>query len=118
MSFNNPSRIRRRQFVKTAAAATVGSALAATQASAKEGAGRQPALIREENAKEGARDWQLTRVRVQAAKGGLPNEAYRSPWIEGYCSKQSVAAGEEIEFKVSTKPAARFIIEIFRNGYY
>src|SRR3982751_3318027 len=116
MSSNHTPRIRRRQFVKGAAAATITSALAAGKMRAASGLGRQPALVRNENAQEGARDWQLTRVRVQPAKGGLPNEAYRSPWIEGYCSKQSVAAGEEIEFKVSTKPAARFIIEIFRNG--
>ena len=35
--------------------------------------------VSEENAKEGSRDWQLTRVR---ADGGN----FRSPWIEGYCS--------------------------------
>jgi hypothetical protein len=77
-----------------------------------------PNTIQKENKREGARDWQLSRVRVQPAKGGLPGEAYRSPWIEGYCSKQSVAAGDEIEFKVGTNPASRFIIEVFRSGYY
>ena len=64
-----------------------------------------------ENRREGARDWQLTRVRHDPP-------GFRSPWIEGYCSKQSVAAGEEIEFFVSTSPAAKFQIEIFRMGYY
>ncbi|MCC6821531.1 MAG: hypothetical protein IT579_12430, partial [Verrucomicrobia subdivision 3 bacterium] len=44
-------------------------------------------VIREENAKAGALDWQLTRVRVDK------NE-FRSPLIEGYCSRQSVKAGE------------------------
>ena len=47
----------------------------------------------------GATDWQLTRVR---ADGG----GFRSPWIEGYCSKQSVKAGETIDIMVSTRPAA------------
>src|SRR5690348_14899462 len=44
-------------------------------------------LIREENQKPGATDWQLTRVRADRGR-------YRSPWIEGYCSKQSAKAGE------------------------
>ena len=38
--------------------------------------------------------------------------------IEGYCSKQSVAAGEKLQIMVSTQPAAKFQIEIFRTGYY
>ena len=68
-------------------------------------------LIAEENRRPGAVDWQLTRVR--ADKSG-----HRSPWIEGYCSKQSVKAGETIEIMVSTNPPRQFEIEIFRMGYY
>ena len=66
--------------------------------------------IAAENALPGTRDWQLTRMRLDKSGG------YRSPAIEGYCSKQSVAAGETIEFFVSTEPAASFQIEIFRMG--
>lgn len=65
-----------------------------------------------ENAKPGDRDWQLTRVRLDKSGG------YRSPAIEGYCSKQSVAAGESISFFVSTNPPVELQIEIFRMGYY
>lgn len=64
-----------------------------------------------ENAHPGATDWQLTRVRVDS-------EQYRSSWIEGYCSKQSVAAGESIDIMVSTDPPRPYRIEIFRMGYY
>lgn len=71
--------------------------------------GRGP--VAEENARPGATDWQLTRVRPDG--GG-----FRSPWIEGYCSKQSVAAGESIEIMVSTRPARPFRLEVFRMGYY
>lgn len=67
--------------------------------------------IRDENRKAGAKDWQLTRVRADGS-------GMRSPWIEGYCSKQSVAAGETIDIMVSTDPARRFHVEIFRMGYY
>ena len=67
--------------------------------------------IVEENRKPGATDWQLTRARVDS--GG-----FRSPWIEGYCSKQSVKAGEMIDIMVSTNPPVRFEIEVFRMGYY
>ena len=68
-------------------------------------------LIQNENLKAGSRDWQLTRVRVDESR-------YRSPWIEGYCSRQSVRAGESIDIKVSTQPARSFKIEFFRTGYY
>ncbi|MEO6808802.1 MAG: N,N-dimethylformamidase beta subunit family domain-containing protein, partial [Isosphaeraceae bacterium] len=71
----------------------------------------QPNLIRDENRKPGASDWQLTRVR-------LDKDGFRSPWIEGYASKQSVEAGESIDLLISTNPARRFGIEIFRMGYY
>ena len=73
--------------------------------------GAAPHLIRDENARPGATDWQLTRVRVDQA-------GFRSPWIEGYCSRQSVKAGESIEICVSTDPPRPFRIEIFRMGYY
>jgi len=72
---------------------------------------RPSAVIVAENQKSGATDWQLTRVRVDSEK-------YRSPWIEGYCSRQSVKAGESIDIMVSTDPPSTFRIEIFRMGYY
>jgi hypothetical protein len=71
----------------------------------------EPNPIVVENRKEGARDWQLTRVRPDA--GG-----FRSELIEGYCSRQSVAAGESIDIMVSTKPTREFTVEFFRMGYY
>ncbi len=73
-------------------------------------------LIQTENAAPGATDWQLTRVRVINAPGG--GLGYRCPWIEGYCSRQSVAAGESIQIMVSTNPPRQFMLEIFRTGYY
>jgi hypothetical protein len=45
-------------------------------------------------------------------------KSYRSSVIEGYCSRQSVKAGEKLDIFVSTNPVARFQIEIFRMGYY
>ncbi len=73
---------------------------------------RDPDRIRRENALLGSRDWQLTRVALQSVTG------VRGKYIEGYCSKQSVAAGESIDIFVSTDPPARYQIEIFRTGYY
>ena len=57
--------------------------------------------IREENEKPGTTDWLMTNTRVD------PATKYRCPWIEGYCSRTSVRAGETIEFKVSTNPASQ-----------
>ena len=69
-------------------------------------------LITAENAKPGSHDWQLTRMRLDK------NEGIRTSFIEGYCSRQSVKAGETLDIFVSTKPTARFKLEIFRTGYY
>jgi hypothetical protein len=76
------------------------------------GAEAQRALIREENEKPGTTDWLLTNTRVD------PKTQYRCPWIEGYCSRTSVRPGETIEFKVSTNPASKFTLDLFRMGYY
>ena len=70
-------------------------------------------LIEAENRKPGALDWQLTRVRLDK---GIAS--FRTSVIEGYCSHQSVQAGDTLDIMVSTTPAAKFKIEIFRTGYY
>ena len=64
-----------------------------------------------ENRKQGARDWQLTRVRPDS-------KMHRTPYIEGYCSRQSVKAGERLDIMVSTAPVSSFKIDIYRTGYY
>ena len=105
---SNPAR---REFLKGAVAVTA-AAFAAPALAAEPPPARQPSLIKTENQKPGALDWQLTRLRLDK------NNGFRSPFIEGYCSRQSVKAGETIEFMVSTKPVVRFTLEIFRMGYY
>src|SRR5437899_1063062 len=64
----------------------------------------KPNLIQEENCTPGSLDWQLTRVRLDKTTG------FRSPWIEGYCSHQSVQAGDTLQLMISTTPVARFKI--------
>lgn len=73
---------------------------------------RDPTLIHRENQKTGATDWQLTRVRLDKPNG------FRAPDIEGYCSHQSITAGETLHIMVSAQPASKFTLEIFRMGYY
>jgi hypothetical protein len=69
-------------------------------------------VIRVENSRPGTRDWMLTKTKI------APETKYRCPWVEGYCSRTSVRAGETMEFFVSTNPASMFRIEIFRMGFY
>ena len=76
---------------------------------------RDNSLIITENQNAGSTDWQLTRVRMNT---GDIHSGMRSPWIEGYCSRQSVSTGEQIDIMVSTNPPQEFVIEIFRTGYY
>ncbi len=91
---------RREILKKGAAAAIAGGSLA------NAGAETKPSLISAENAREGSEDWQLQSVGPKTSA------------IEGYASRQSVAAGETLELKVSANPASPFRIEIFRTGYY
>src|SRR5947207_778049 len=72
----------------------------------------QADLIRRENERPGTRDWLLTNTRID------PTTNYRCPWIEGYCSRTSVRAGESIGIHVSTNPPSPFTLDIFRMGYY
>jgi len=92
----------RRRFFQ--AALTAPCALTAAPAAAE-------SLIQRENSKPGALDWQLTKVRI-------PNNAYRSKDLEGYCSHQSIEAGEKLQIMVSANPPGPFRLEIFRMGYY
>jgi hypothetical protein len=94
------------------AVSVFGFLAAATWATAGETANKRNP-IQTENRKPGATDWQLTRVKLD--KGMT---SFRTSLIEGYCSHQSVQAGDTLDIMVSTAPAARFKIEIFRTGYY
>src|SRR5687767_4747580 len=68
--------------------------------------------IRAENEKAGTTDWLLTSTRVD------PAAKYRCPWIEGYCSRTSIRAGERLAIMISANPASPFLIDIYRLGYY
>src|SRR6476620_3540555 len=71
-----------------------------------------PMIVRKENERPGTRDWMLTKTRVD------PATKYRCPWVEGFCSRTSVRAGEQISFFVSTDPPSPFRIDVYRTGYY
>jgi hypothetical protein len=73
---------------------------------------RRRETIREENAKAGTVSWILSNTRVD------PKTQYRCPWVEGYCSRTSVRAGETIDIMVSTNPPSSFVIDVYRLGYY
>lgn len=107
----DPSKVPRRAFLKGTIASTMLSSAPVLTSKAYAAKGPSTAtVIPEENALAGA-DWQLTRVRVDG-------DGFRSPWIEGYCSKQSVATGDSIDVMVSCKPSRSFRLELFRMGYY
>ncbi|RMF40379.1 MAG: hypothetical protein D6753_11850 [Planctomycetota bacterium] len=99
-------RLDRRALLRTAAAS---GACAAVPCPAPQVSGN--AAIVQENQREGTTDWQLTRVRINRG-------TYRTSLIEGYCSHQSIAAGETLQVFVSTDPASTYRLEIFRMGYY
>lgn len=75
-------------------------------------AGARPDAIGDENKRLGTTDWQLTYTKVD------PPTRFRSPLIEGYAGRAGVRPGERIDLFVSTNPASRFVIDLYRLGYY
>ena len=73
---------------------------------------RDAALVQRENRNAGALDWQLSKVRLDKRNG------FRAPDIEGYCSHQSIEAGDTLRVMVSAPAPCRFSLDIFRMGYY
>jgi len=100
----------RRAALKTIAGVAVGAV--AGRAVSLVGADAAPNPVHAENANSGTREWMLSAPRID------PKTKYRCPWIEGYCSRTSIRAGEAMTLHVSANPAGRFTIDIFRLGYY
>jgi len=110
---SNPPRMNRRDLLKGAAGAGLGMTMGPLARSIlAESAPARRNLIRTENEKEGTTDWMLSNTRVD------PRAKYRCPWIEGYCPRNSVRAGEPLEIMVSTNPPSSFVIDLYRMGYY
>jgi hypothetical protein len=105
-----PAALSRRAVLKSLAAGAVAVGLPSLTGCASSDVRRSN--IAAENEKIGTTDWLLSNTRVD------PKTKYRCPWIEGYCSKNSVRAGESVEFMVSTDPASPFVIDLYRLGYY
>lgn len=104
----------RRQFLKKSACVAAGIPILGGCLTLEHTAktGEDSDLITRENQLPGTRDWLLTKTAVD------PAARYRCPWIEGYCSRTSLRAGEELTFHVSTNPPAPFTLDLYRLGYY
>jgi hypothetical protein len=77
----------------------------------------QPNAIQIENAKPGSTDWILTGVHRH------DDEIYESGWqrrrgVEAFASQTSISAGQTLNVQVSTYPASRYGVRIYRMGYY
>src|SRR5581483_2766562 len=82
----NAESFSRRDALRAALGAGVIATLPGCSTAPIESVGRDSIAV--ENAKPGTREWLLTKTRID------PKSKYRSPWIEGYCSRSSVRAGE------------------------
>jgi hypothetical protein len=110
MSLDSPgNHLHRRQLLHGAASIGLSALFPISQVKATP---YQSELIRIENERPGTTDWQLNNVRIDQ------ESRYRSPSIEGYCSRTSVRSGERLQMMVSTNPASPFLIDIYRLGYY
>src|SRR5580765_8649129 len=109
-----PSEISRRKMLRQTITFSAGAALTGcvTKTTNRKVAAKPSNPICEENARPGTRDWLLTNTRID------PKTKYRCPWIEGYCSRTSVRAGNGISFFVSANPASPFTLDLYRMGFY
>ena len=125
-SKNSKRGIHRRDFIKGSAVASLGLTSGLVGIPSALGQLTDPSIglsqgsnaIQLENAKPGTRSWQLTKTRQLPGKINAHLVNGRSPWIEGYCSANSIRAGEKLQIMVSTNPISDFKLEIFRTGYY
>ncbi len=119
----NDFHIPRRKLLKNAAIAGLGGALMplngfsgpVPQEKKKSG------LIELENSKPGTPEWQLqyTNFDDPITMASYPLiRCLRSSVIEGFVSRTSFLPGESIDFKVSMNPSGKFLIDIYRMGYY
>ena len=110
---NDSSDLKRRDLLKGSAAASLAAVSSSliSHSNATYAQSSDRSSIRRENEKPGTTDWQLTRVRVNQGQ-------FRTSLIEGYCSHQSISAGETLSIFVSTDPAREFTIDVYRMGYY
>ena len=77
----------------------------------------KPNVIARENAHRGTFDWILTKVVREE------NEPYSRGWhrrklVEGFVSTTSASAGDTVDIYVSTEPADKYRLDIYRMGYY
>src|SRR5437868_6473091 len=119
MKGSESSAISRRGWLKRVAGVGAGAALSGcsqfrshSHNGLHEQVGSKAGIVRSENQRLGTREWLLTKTRIE------PATKYRSPWIEGYCSRTSVRAGESLSLFVSTNPVSDFTIDIYRMGFY
>jgi hypothetical protein len=118
-SKNSKRDMHRRDFIKGSAAVSIGLASGAFgMLNSCAPTSEKGKAIQLENAKPGTRDWQLTNTRQLPGNINPHLLNGRCPWIEGYCSANSIRAGEKLQIMVSTAPASPFKLEIFRTGYY
>jgi len=108
---NPTDSLTRRDIIKGAAGAGLIAAMGPLAGCIAPAAQRRDAIATE-NRLPGTTDWMLVNTRVD------PATKCRCPWVEGYCSRTSVSAGETIDIKVSTNPPAAVMIDFYRLGYY
>lgn len=69
-----------------------------------------------ENQHKGTTSWL---IKVPERNCEYPDHQFcRRPEIEGYCSRASYFAGDTLNIFVSTTPASKYTLDVYRMGYY
>ena len=114
------SNITRRKMLKGTAAG-LGASIAPLASFAHVSPQKKNNLIQAENTKPGTHEWQLqyTSFDTPVTMASYPMIRYlRSVSIEGYVTRASLLPGESLDFKVSMRNPGKFLIDIYRMGYY
>ncbi len=113
--------LTRRNLIKNAALVGLAGTLQPLSGLVQSSQRSKARLVEAENKKPGTPEWQLqyTRFDNPITLASTPlNRDTRSSVIEGYVTRTSLYPGENLDFKISTNPAGKFFIDIYRLGYY
>ena len=114
------SNISRRKMLKGTAAG-LGASIVPLTGFGQNVPQKKKGLIEIENSKPGTHEWQLqyTSYDTPVTMASYPMVRYlRSVSIEGFVTKPSLLPGESLDFKVSMRNPGKFLIDIYRMGYY
>ena len=117
----NAFQISRRTLIKNTALAGLGGVVLPLTGQAADRPKKKLGPVEAENIKPGTVEWQLqfTGFESPVTMASYPMvRNLRSISMEGFVTETSLYPGQSLDLKVSMDPPGRFVVDIYRMGYY